>query len=172
MTAKLSAADADSPKNLSLISYSDLAKFDSCLKDSCQVLDQLTEINSSICRKIKQHFVIVKCILRINQFHFQTMFADFFLADFKCIFFFQAVLFLPVLICLCGNAKDFFQRMDHLILTHFFRSEYNSSELHTAGSLYDHMITDLHFVVFRIKIINLSDISESYTNNFCHSISP
>ena len=34
-----------------------------------------------ICRKIKQHFVIVKCILRINQFHFQTMFADFFTAD-------------------------------------------------------------------------------------------
>ena len=48
MAAKRSAADANSAEDLCLIADTDLAKLDSRLKDSRQILYQLTEINSSV----------------------------------------------------------------------------------------------------------------------------
>ncbi len=41
-----------------------------------------------------------------------------------------------------------------------FGPSYNSAEFYSAGSLYDHMIAHLHFIILRIKIIYFADISE------------
>ena len=101
----------------------------------------------------------------INQFLISRPCSRIFSTDFKCIFFFQAVLFLL-------SSSAVWQREGLLSadttsssLTSFL-PEYNSSELHTAGSLYDHMITDLHFVVFRIKKTNLPTFLESLYQQF------
>ena len=55
MTAERTTTDTDSTDDLCLIANSNLAQFDSRLKDARQILNQLTEINSSICREIKQN---------------------------------------------------------------------------------------------------------------------
>ena len=97
MAAKRSSADTDTSQNLCLIPDTDLAKFDSGTENSCQILYQLTEINSSVCCKIKQYFIIIKSIFHINELHFQLVFADLFQTDFKSFFF-----FLFILLCLSG----------------------------------------------------------------------
>ena len=101
MTAQRSSADTDSSHDLSLISHTYLAQLDAGLKYTCKILYQLSEVNSSICRKIKQHLIIIECIFRIDQFHFQVVFFDLFLADLKCFFFFLFIFCLngAVLIC-------------------------------------------------------------------------
>ena len=172
MTAETSSADTYSTENLCLITYTDLTKFDSGLENRCKILYQLAEIDSSVGGKIKQYFIIVKSILRIDQFHFQTMFTDFLLTDFECVFLFQTILFFSFFVCFCRNSEYFFQRMYYFILSYFLRSENNSSEFDSTRCLNDYMIADLHFIVFRVKIINLAHVSKSDTNNFCHSISP
>ena len=172
MTAETSSADTYSTENLCLITYTDLTKFDSGLENRCKILYQLAEIDSSVGGKIKQYFIIVKSILRIDQFHFQIMFTYLLLADFKRVFFFQTILFFSFFVCFCRNSEDFFQRMYYFLFSYFLRSENNSSEFDSTRGLNDYMIADLHFIVFRVKIINLAHVSKSDTNNFCHSISP
>ena len=108
MAAKRSSADADSAEDLRLIADTDLAKLDSRLKDCRQILYQLAEINSSVGGKVKQHFVIVKRILCIDQLHLQVMCPDLLLADFKRFFFFLAVVLLPRIILRRCDADDFF----------------------------------------------------------------
>ena len=57
MTAQLPAADTDPAKDLGLIPDTNLAKLNPCLENRCQILNQLSEINSSICCKIKKYLI-------------------------------------------------------------------------------------------------------------------
>ena len=95
MTAKRSAADADSAQNLRLVAHADLAQLDSGLKHACKVFYQLAEIHPSVRRKIEQNLIVVKGIFRIDQLHFQTVLADLFLTDLKRFFFFCLICRLP-----------------------------------------------------------------------------
>ena len=69
MTAKRSAADANASYNFRLVPDANLAKLNPGLKYGCKILYQLTEIDSSICRKIKKDLVIIKCVFHIDKFH-------------------------------------------------------------------------------------------------------
>src|SRR5699024_11456821 len=81
MAAQLSAADSNPSKDFGFISHTDLPKFDPGLKHSRQILYQFSEVNPSVCCKVKQDFIIIKCILYIDKLHFQSMFPYFFLTD-------------------------------------------------------------------------------------------
>ena len=85
MTAETSAADTDSSKNFCFISYTNLAKFNSCLKNRCKILYQLAKINSAVCCKVKQHFIVIKSILCVNQLHLKSMLANLLLADLESV---------------------------------------------------------------------------------------
>ena len=87
MTAERSAADSDAAHHLGLIPDTNLAKLDSRAEYRCQVLYQLTEVNSAVRCKVKQQLVPVKGILCIHQLHLKAMLDDFLLADGKCLFF-------------------------------------------------------------------------------------
>ena len=88
MAAQRSSADANAADELCLITDADLTQFNSCLKHSCQIFYQFTEVNPAIRSKIKQHFIVVKSVLCVDQFHFQLMFPDLFLTDAHGILFF------------------------------------------------------------------------------------
>ena len=72
MAAEMAVHQIPIPPTI-LVSVPDayLTKLDPGLKYRCQILYQLTEINPSICGKIKQNLVIIEGILHIDQLHFQ-----------------------------------------------------------------------------------------------------
>ena len=86
MTAERPAADSDSAKNFRLITHPNLAQLDSSLKHRSQIFYQLPKVNTAVCRKIKQHFIIVKRILRINQLHVKIMLLNLLQTNLKRIF--------------------------------------------------------------------------------------
>ena len=69
-----------------------------------------------------------------------------------------------ILVLLRCNTENLLQRMDHLVLLHAARLQDNTAILHTTGSLHDHMIADLHLIILRIKIINLTNVTKSDSN--------
>ena len=115
MTAEASAADTDTAHDLRLITDTNLAQFDTCLEYRSQILYQLTEINSSVCCKVKKDFIVVKCIFRINQLHLKTMLPDLFKTNLKCFFFFNR--FAPVMISMIPDASPI--QMDKIPSTMF-----------------------------------------------------
>ena len=171
MAAKRSAADANSAEDLCLIADTDLAKLDSRLKDSRQILYQLTEINSSVGGKVKQHLVIVKRILCIDQLHLQVVRPDLLLADFKRFFFFLAVALLPRIILRRCNADDFFQRLDHFGIVNFFWPQHNETILYAARRLNDNVVAHADVQLSRREIIYFSYVSKTYSYNCYHVIS-
>ena len=105
MTAQRSAADADSAQNLRLVAHADLAQLDPRFENTCKILYQLSEIHSSVCRKIKQNLIVVKGIFRIDQLHFQTVLVDLFLTDLKRFFFFCLISGFLLVVALCRHAQ-------------------------------------------------------------------
>ena len=106
MAAQRPAAYADSSHYLCLIPYAHLAQFNPGLKHAGQVLYQFAEVNASVRGKVKQDFIIVKCIFSINQLHLQVMLLNFVLADLKCLFFLILILCLHRLILSSGHTDD------------------------------------------------------------------
>ena len=144
MAAKLSSADPDSSADLRLISYTDLAKFDPGTEYRCQILYQFTEINSSVCGKVKQHFIVVKGIFCIDQLHLQSMLVDLFQTNLKCFFFFFAILFFYTAVILCRQADHCLKRLGDLFILHFLRSHHNVTEFYSSRGLYNYLIATLH----------------------------
>ena len=87
MAAKLSSADSHAADDLCLVADTDLAKLDSGLENGGQVFYQLTEIDSSVSREIKEHLVVVKGVFRVDELHLQLVLANFFQADTEGFFF-------------------------------------------------------------------------------------
>ena len=105
MAAQRTTTDTNTTQNLSLITYTDLTKFDSCLKYRSQILNQLSKVNSSVCGKIKQNLIIIKGIFCINQFHVQLMLPNLFQTNLKGFFFLYLIGSLLLHISLCCHAK-------------------------------------------------------------------
>ena len=169
MTAETSAADTNPSQNLRFVPYADLTELDPGLEDRSQILDKLAEIDPSVRGKIKQHFIVVKSIFRVDQLHFQAVFADLLLADLKGILLPDPVLPLSFVVVRRSHTKDFFQRMNHFILRYLLRFQDHTAVLYSPGSLHNNMVSCLHPVSFGIKIINFSHITESDAYYFCHS---
>ena len=87
MTAERSAADSDAAHHLGLIPNTDLTKLYSRAEYRCQILYELSKVNSAVRCKVKQKLVSVKGILCIHQLHLKSVLDDFLLADGKCLFF-------------------------------------------------------------------------------------
>ena len=145
-----------------------LPQLDSCAEHRSQILYQLTEVNASIRRKIKQKLIIVKGVLRIDQLHFQSMLCDFFLADGKGLLFLFPVALDDLLIFLRRDADNRFQRLDHFIVLHLLRRNENRSHLHAAGGFHDDVHRHLQLIIQRIKIVDLARSLESNSYNFYH----
>ena len=73
VAAQRPSTDADTTADLCLITDTNLTQLDTSLEHTCQILYQFAEVDTSIRRKIEQHLVIIKRILRIDQLHFQTV---------------------------------------------------------------------------------------------------
>ena len=172
VAAQTSSADTDSSQNLCLIANTNLTKFDTRFKNCCQIFYQLAKINSAVSSEIKQHFIIIQCILCIYQFHFQTMFTNLFLTDFKCLSLSDSVLCLSLVVLLCCHTKNFFERVNNIFLTYFSWCKYDFPVFNSPGCLHDHVIACFNFIIFRTEIINLAYITKSHAYYFCHSISP
>ena len=67
MTTERTTTDTDATQNLRLIPDANLAQLDPRLKDRRQILDKLTEIDSSIRRKIKQQLIVIKGVFCMDR---------------------------------------------------------------------------------------------------------
>src|SRR5690606_31270214 len=79
--------------HLGLISDTYLSKFNAGFENCCQILDQFSKINTSICCKVKYQFTVVKSILYINQIHGKLVGGNFLFSNPK------GFLFLLFIIC-------------------------------------------------------------------------
>ena len=168
MTAEASAADSDTAEYFCFVPHTDLAKFYPGLKNGCQVFYQKSEIDSAVSCKIKQHFIIVKSILRIDQLHVQLMLPYLLPADFKSFSFFLPVLIFPLIIFGSGRTDHLLQRMYHFLVLHFLRTQNYPAVFHAPRGFHDHMVIHFNIKILRIKVIYLTYIPKSDTNNFCH----
>ena len=135
---------------------------------SAQILDKLTEIDSSIRRKIKQQLIVIKGVFCIDQLHLQFMLADLFLTDLECLMLFFFILPFQLLVILRRHTNDRFQRLDHLLLIHLADAKNHLSELDSAGGLHDHMVAHLDFHLRRIEVIYLSGLAEPDSDYLYH----
>ena len=106
MAAQLPATDTDTANHLRLITNTDLTELDPCLEYRCQILYQFTEINSSICNKVEQYFIIVKCILGLDQLHIKLMFCNLLFTDSKCLLALFFIIFVSFLIFISSYSYD------------------------------------------------------------------
>ncbi|MNW58760.1 hypothetical protein D3C74_366430 [compost metagenome] len=76
-TAEHTSAWPQSAEHLGFITHPYLPELDSGTENACQILDQLTEIDSSFSGEIKDDLVAVKRKFHIHELHFEAMIADF-----------------------------------------------------------------------------------------------
>ena len=171
MAAKCASADTDAADDLGLVTDSDLAQLDPRLKYTGKILDQLSEIDSAVRRKVKQYFIVIKSIFRIDQLHFQLMLRYFLQTDLKSILFLPSVICFLFIIAFTGNTQYRLKRLDNLLILHIFRIAYDRSVLHASGSLYDNMISFFNRKLHRIKIIYFPRRAETYSYYSCHNLS-
>ena len=168
MAAECASAASDSAHHLRLISYPDLAKFDSHLKYRSKILNELTEINSSVSGEIEYNLAVVKGIFNIDQLHHKTVFINLFLTKLQCFFFLFDIFKVPLVIIIVGNPYDFFQRRYDFLFAHLRCLHRNRAELHASGRFDDYIITYLQFKIVRVKIVNFSGSFESDSYNSNH----
>ena len=168
MAAQRTSANTDSSHQFRLVAHTDLPQLDPCAEHACQILHQLSEVDSSIRRKIEQYLVVVKSILGIDQFHLQSVTADLLLTDLKCLPLFDLIIGLLLRIPLCGYAQHRFQGLYHLGIVHLRHTGHHQPILDSSGRLYNNMVSSLDLILQRIKIIHLPCGPKSYTNYFCH----
>ena len=170
MTAQRTSTNTDTAKDFGLITDTDLTQLDSGTEYTSQIFYQLTEIDTSVCGKVKQQFVVVKSILCLHQFHGKTVFFNLFQTDLVCIFFFLMVLLFDTVIFRCCHTNDCFQRLNHFIICNVLWWDNYGTVLDTTGSLHNDVAAALQFQVFRIKIIHFARLTESYSSYFYHLI--
>ena len=168
MTAQRPSTDTDSTYDLGFVPDTYLTQLDPGLKYRRQILYQLTEINPSICGKIKQNLVIIEGILHIDQLHLKTVLANFFLADPERLFLFDFIIFFSCLIILICHANHCLQRLYYLAVVHIPASQYNKSKLNSSGGLHNYMFSSLNLQFARRKIIDFSRLTKSDTNYSRH----
>ena len=106
VTAELPSTYADSANHLGLIADTDLSELYSCLEHRCQILYQLSEIDSPVCCEVEQHLIVVKCILSLNELHVQLMLCDLLKTYAKCSLALLLVILVSSGVILCGNSYD------------------------------------------------------------------
>ena len=100
------------------------------------------------------------------------MLSDFLLTDFKSISFLTSVLSFSFIIIFCCHTKYFLKRMYHTVIAYLSWCQYNFSIFNSTGGFHNYMITCFNLIILWTEIINLTNITKSHTNYFCHSISP
>ena len=166
------AAASDPAEQLGFIPHADLAQLNPGLENAGKILHQFTEIDTPVCRKIKEHFTVVKCILRPDELHIQPALPDLLPADPVRLFFMFMVLPVAKIILFRRHANNIFQGTRDLIFANFRRRDNNRSVFDSPGRFDDHMIVVTHLKAGGVKIIHLTDISEFHSYNFRHYNSP
>ncbi len=168
MAAKRTSANADATENFRLITHTDLPKLDTRAKFAGQILDQITEINTSLGGKIKEKLVVIKRIFRLYQLHLQPMFLDFFLANKVRLALAKTVVAFCLLILLRCNAQHFLKRQHHFLIRHCFRWKNHRSVLYAACRLHNDMHASLQGKILGIEIIYFARLSKADTDYICH----
>ena len=168
MAAQLPAAYSDAAPDLRLIPDTDLAQLDPCAEHAGQVLYQLPEVDPSVCRKVEQYLIVVKCVLRVDELHVQPVLADLLLADTEGFFFLLPVFLLPAVVVLICEADDGLERLADPLLLHFSWPGHHIAELHASGSLHDHVVPVVDLQFSGREEVDLPCPAKSYSNHLCH----
>ena len=171
MAAKRSPADTNTAQNLRLIPDADLPKFDPRLKNRSQILDQLAEIYPSVRRKIKQYFIVVKSIFRINQLHLQIVLSDLLKTNLESLFFPLFVVSLLLIVLRRCHTQYRFQRLDYFVILFLLWIAHYRTVFNPARRLHDHVVIFLNIQFSRIKIIYLAGSTEPHSYHSYHNLS-
>ena len=168
MAAESPAADADSPEQLGLVPHTDLAQLNPHPEHRSQILDQLTEVDPAVRREVEEYLAAVKGVFHIHQLHLQLMFPDLLLTDLKCFLLFDLVFPDQIEIRRLRDTDHGLQRLNDGFLLHFIIREHDHTHFNAAGGFYDYTHAAGQNIFTRIKSIDLSGITESYSYHVYH----
>ena len=100
------------------------------------------------------------------------MLCNFFKTYLISFFFFSPVLSFSFIILRCCRSYNRLKRLYNLIILNFSCRKNNRAIFNTSCSLYNNMFSNLDMIFARCKEIYLSCLSESYTYNLNHLLSP
>ena len=172
MTAQASSADSDASQNLRLIPDSDLTQLNSRTEHTGQILNQLPEIDPSVRRKVKQHFIVIKRILCLNQFHLQAVLFDFFLTDPERFPLLDPVGSFLRVILRSRDPDHRLERLHNLFILYLFCTDHNASILHASGRLHNHMLPSGNIQLSGREVIDFPRSPESDAYDLFHVNSP
>ena len=101
MTAENPAAASQTAQKLGGVANADLAQLYPGAELACQILDQLTEVHTSVCGKIEYDLVPVEGVFNIYKLHIQSPCADLLLCNGDGYLFFFTVLRIYCIVFFC-----------------------------------------------------------------------
>ena len=60
--------------------------------------------------------------------------------------------------------------MENFLVGNLLVSERDLAALNASGGFDDYQVVRLELDVFRVKVVNLSDLFKSYSDYFCHTV--
>ena len=96
------------------------------------------------------------------------MLTNLFQTNFKGFSFFLFVCFFLFVILWGCYTKHRFQWLNYLILFYLFRITHQGTIFYSSCSFYNHVVASFYFKFQRVKEINLSRCTKSYSNYFNH----
>ena len=171
VAAKRPPAYAHSAENFRLIANADLPQLDARAENARKLLHKIPKINAAVRREVEEDLAVVKCILRLNQFHLQAALCDFCLANLICFFLLDPVFGFTLGIELRGDANDILERLRNLFILKLHRRENDGAVFNAADGLDDDMVIVMDVEIFGVKVVYFTGISEFYSDNCLHFIS-
>ncbi len=165
ITAERSAAGAETAEKLCLVADADLAELDSGSEYTCQILDKLAEVNSSVGGEIEAELGVVVGIFHIDKLHIKSVLFDLFLPNGLCILLELAVFGVALVVLLGRLANNRLQGENDLGLADLFISKRDFAIFNTANRFDNCVLALLEFDIKRRKIINLASGAEFDSDN-------
>ena len=166
--ARRAAARAQPSEHFSLVAHAYLPQLYSRLEYSCQVFNQLTEVNSALCREMKYYLAGVERILHVNELHFQIVLFYLLSAYIKRLLFQTPVFFYNRVIMLVRFLFDSAQRFGELAVIHCFSAYDYSAEFNSPHCFDNYSVAYREFFLSGCKVVHLTRFFKSNAYHVRH----
>ena len=169
--AQQTAADAQSPHHLGLVTDADLPQFDAGAENPRQIPHQFPEVHPPVGGEKENNLGAVKAGGYVHQLHFKAVLRDFLLADVKGLALFSAVIVHGAAVGIGGRAQHGAQGLDDRLVRHLVVALRAGAEFRPLGGFHDDLIPHLYRKFPGIEIVILASAPKADADNFSQRMS-
>ena len=168
--AERAAADADAAEHLGLVAHADLPELDAAAEHSCEILDQLTEVNAAVAGEVEGYLVAFKAALYVYQLHVQLVFGDFFAENAQSLMLTAAVYLLHTPVAIRGYAHHWTDGRDDFIIGNIVVAGDALRIFKALTGLDYHVFAGFNGQAVGVKVIGLAAALELYADYLGHIV--